>query len=114
MDGLFVELAARLAGKSRVRAAHAAVTSEKERRRERVEVDALGNLRVEILRLAGQQHRVLDAVLPDERADADRILQLRFFLEGQLDDLEAAGLVLPVEVDEKRRFVVAVRAPAAA
>jgi hypothetical protein len=42
------------------------------------------------------------------------ILLLRFLLERQRHDLEPAVVVLPVQLGEERRLVVAVRAPAAA
>src|SRR5262249_7253797 len=107
VDGLLVELAAGLAGEAGVGAAHPSIASEEERGRERVEVDALRDLRVEILRLARQQHRVLHAVLLDERADANRILQLRVFLQRQLADLHAGALVLLLHSADTGRVIVA-------
>src|SRR5436853_4825287 len=53
VKGLFVKFAARLARESGVRAPDAAVAPEKERGRERVQVDALRHLVVQLFRLAG-------------------------------------------------------------
>src|SRR5882672_3778616 len=52
---LRVELAARLAGEAGVRAPDPAIASEKEGRRERVQVDALRHLVVQLFRLARNQ-----------------------------------------------------------
>src|SRR5262249_10149015 len=98
---LGVELAARLAREPGVRAAPLAVPSEVERRRERVEVHRLRQLVAGVLRLAGQQHGVADAVALVERAQPHWILELRFLLERERDDLQTARLVLLIELDEE-------------
>src|SRR5438445_2591493 len=88
-----VELAARRTREAGMNRADATVTPQEERRRERAEVHTLRHFVGQLLGLAGQQHGVLDAVLLDERAKSDRILQLFRLLEREADDLQAAAAI---------------------
>src|SRR5262245_35936524 len=86
---LLVELARGLAGEPGVGAADAAVPTDEERRRERVQVLDLRHFLGELLRLADEEHRVIDPEVLHEGFEANRILELIWFLERKRNHLES-------------------------
>ena len=102
------------AGESGVDFFDAAVATEEEGGGPAVETDSLGDFFVELVGLAGYQDGVGDAVAGDEGAEAGGVFELIGLFKGEVDDLEASGVVLLVEGLEEGSFVVAVGAPGAA
>src|SRR4029079_10746874 len=111
--GLRVERAGRLPRESGVCPTDATIAADVDACRKRVEILELRQLRAQILRLAYQQHGIRDVVLLQECLEAHGIRELSGLLEREQDDLESLIVILPVEIGEERRLVVAIRAPAA-
>src|SRR5579864_1614806 len=93
----------------------APVTPQDNGRRVDREVDQLRQLLGGIVVPVGPRHqdRELDAVAPDEGEDTwPGNCKIRVVLEEKTNDLQAYRMELLVELDQERRFVVAIRAPA--
>ena len=93
---------------------HQAIPANEERGRPAVQILPLWQAIVQVVRRTHEQHRVRNSVLRYKGAQTFRILQLIGFLEREIDYFQTARVELVVQLHQKRRFVVAVRAPAAA
>src|SRR4051812_42887527 len=110
---LFVGPTGGLAREARVSASHEPVPSDEKSGGPGIEIHGLRELFGELAGLAGEEDRVLQPILFDESAQADRIFELLAVFEGQGDDLEAASAVGLVQLLQERRLVVAIGAPTA-
>lgn len=108
---LLVRFTSGFSGKPCMRSAHQTFAAHKESGRERIEVYRLRRHLRRTGGVAGYQHRIFDAVIFDERLLPWQVFQLIFLFERQCDDLKLPGLVLSVQFNQERRFVVAIWAP---
>src|SRR5262245_62029553 len=111
---LIVERAAGAPGETSVYAAHFAVTTQKETRRPRIQVDGLRYLLVQLAGFTRQQHGVLNTVSIDECPQSPGILELIFLFKRNSDNFETPRAILAVQLHQERRFVMAIGTPAPA
>ncbi len=102
------------AGESGVNLFDATVATDEKGGGPAVETDSLGDFFVELVGLAGYEDRIGDAVAGDEGAQTGGVTELVGLFKREVDDLEAAGVVLLIETLEEGSLVVAVGAPGAA
>src|ERR1700730_5511204 len=100
------------AGESGVNAADAAIATEIDGSRIGAETDELRKLVRDFVDGAREQDRIRNGKLLDERGDAGLVFQrIARGFKTQTDNFQAAGVIFPVQIDEKRSFVAAVGAP---
>src|ERR1700733_10045388 len=100
-----------LTGETSVHRTHQAISANEECRGPGIQVFGLWNLLIQLAWFSSDQVGVFDAIALDERLNSREAFQLFCLLEVEGDNLESQTVILPVELFEKRRFVVAVRAP---
>ena len=102
-------------GKAGVNAANAAIAAEKDRSRIRAETNELRKLVRDFTDGTGQQDRIRNHKFLDEGFDSRLIFsRIAGSLKSQTDNFQSARVVVLVEIDEKGRFIAAIRAPRSA
>ena len=100
------------AGESGVDGTDASVAAEKDCSGIGAETDELRKLVRDFVDGAREQDRIRNGKLLDERGDAGLVFQrIARGFKTQTDNFQAAGVIFPVQIDEKRSFVAAVGAP---
>ena len=99
------------AGKAGMDLAHASIAAEDERRGPAVQVFRLRNLFIQLVRRTSDQDWIGNSVALNKSAKTRGILELIILFEAEIDNLQAFGVKLLVEVLQKRSFVMAVWAP---
>lgn len=95
-----------------MRTSDQAVAADKKGRRKGVQVHRLRQDLGDICRVAGHQHRVVETVVPDESLQPGKVFELVFFFKRKRYNFQALTLVLAVELNQKRCFIMAIGAPA--
>src|ERR1043165_7855325 len=101
------------AGKTRMDAAHAAVTSQKNSRRIHAKIHQLRKFGSHLIRSAGDEHGKLNVISFDKTIEAGPgQSQIGFGLEIEAHDFKSLNMKLLVQLHKKWRLIVAIRAPA--
>ncbi len=101
-------------GESGVDLANASVPAEDEGGWPAVEMVGLRDFFGELIGRSGYEHGIGNAVTLDEGAEPGGVLELVFFFEAEVHDLETLAVKLLVKAFEEGSFIVAVGAPGAA
>ncbi len=102
------------ASESRVGCFDQTISSYEECCRPAIEIGDVLDLFVELFGSARDQDRVGDAIALNDSSQANGILKLRLLFKAQIDDLQAAAVVLAIELFKEGSFFLAIGAPASA